>query len=68
VSKFLRAFAPTFWPGTALTWIEANGAPSVRISRDGTVVALLAISASVDGIEQLMWVLSPDKLSGVSDT
>lgn len=51
VSRFLRAFAPTFWPGTALTWIEANGAPSVRISRDGTVVALLAIRASVDGID-----------------
>jgi RNA polymerase sigma-70 factor, ECF subfamily len=67
VSKFLRAFAPTFWPGTTLTWIEANGAPSVRIARNGTVVGLLAISASVGGIDQLMWVLSPDKLSGVTD-
>ncbi len=66
VAKFLRAFAPNFWPGTELTWIEANGAPSVRISRDGTVVGVLAISASVDGIDQLMWVLSPDKLSGVT--
>jgi RNA polymerase sigma-70 factor (ECF subfamily) len=66
VSKFLRAFAPTFWPGTALTWIEANGAPSVRISRDGTVVGVLAISASDKGIDQLMWVLSPEKLNGVT--
>jgi RNA polymerase sigma-70 factor (ECF subfamily) len=65
VSKFLRAFAPNFWPGATLTWIEANGSPSVRISRDGTVVGLLAISASVDGIDQLMWVLSPEKLNGV---
>jgi RNA polymerase sigma-70 factor (ECF subfamily) len=66
VSKFLRAFAPAFWPGTVLTWIDANGSPSVRISRDGIVIGLLAISASVDRIDRLMWVLSRDKLSGVS--
>lgn len=65
VAKFLRAFAPNFWPGTSLSWIEANGNPSVLISRDGAVVGLLATSASADGIEQLMWVLSPDKLSGI---
>ncbi len=64
VAKFLRAFAPNFWPGTSLSWIEANGCPSVLISREGAVVGLLASSASADGIEQLMWVLSPDKLSG----
>jgi RNA polymerase sigma-70 factor, ECF subfamily len=66
VSKFLRAFTPHFWPGTTLSWLETNGTRSVRISRDGTVVALLAISASADGIDQLMWVLSPDKLTGVT--
>ena len=59
VAKFLRAFAPKFWAGTALTWIEANGRPSVLISRDDAAVALLAVSASADGIDQLMWVLSP---------
>ena len=66
VAKFLSAFAPRLWPGTALSWIEANGEPAVLISRDGAVVALLALSASADGVEQLMWVLSPEKLGGVS--
>ena len=66
VAKFLRAFAPRFWAGTALTWIEANGRPAVLISRDGAVVALLAVSAATDGIDQLMWVLSPDKLARIS--
>ena len=66
VAKFLRAFAPKFWAGTALTWIQANGRPSVLISRDDAAVALLAVSASADGIDQLMWVLSPDKLARIS--
>jgi RNA polymerase sigma-70 factor (ECF subfamily) len=66
VAKFLTAFAPTFWPGTALTWIEANGRPSVLISRDDAVVALLTVSATAEGIDQLMWVMSPDKLRLIS--
>ena len=66
VAKFLRAFAPTFWRDTSLSFIETNGAPSARVSRRDTVVALLTISASADGIDTLMWVLSPDKLGGVS--
>ena len=66
VAKFLKAFAPHFWAGTSLSWIEANGRPSVVISRDGAVVAVLTVSASADGIDRLMWVLSPEKLSGIS--
>jgi RNA polymerase sigma-70 factor (ECF subfamily) len=66
VAKFLRAFAPNFWLHTSLDWIETNGKPSVRITRDGNVAALLTINASDDGIDTLMWVLAPDKLGGVS--
>jgi RNA polymerase sigma-70 factor (ECF subfamily) len=66
VAKFLAAFAPTFWPGTALTWIEANGQPSVLISRDDDAVALLTVTATAEGIGQLMWVMSPDKLRLIS--
>jgi RNA polymerase sigma-70 factor (ECF subfamily) len=66
VAKFLKAFAPHFWAGTSLTWMEANGRPSVLISRGDAVVALLAVRASADGVDQLMWVLSPDKLGRVT--
>ena len=66
VAKFLRAFAPHFWANTSTAYIEANGQPAVLISREGTVIALLAVSASKAGIEQLMWVLAPDKLSRVT--
>jgi RNA polymerase sigma-70 factor, ECF subfamily len=66
VARFIKAFATTFWRDIALTWIEANGQPSVLISRDGDVVAFLTVSASLRGIDQLMWVMSPDKLRAIS--
>lgn len=66
VAKFLHAFAPRLWPGATLRWKDMNGQPVVLISREGTVRALLAISASSDVIDQLMWILSADKLNGVT--
>ncbi|MFC7646246.1 hypothetical protein ACFQX6_40900 [Streptosporangium lutulentum] len=34
------------------------------ISQGETIVALLTISASAQGIDQLMWMMNPGKLSG----
>jgi RNA polymerase sigma-70 factor (ECF subfamily) len=63
VAAYLKAFAPRFWPGTTLTWLETNGRPAVLISRDGTAVALLNIAASDAGIDRLLWVMNPAKLA-----
>ncbi len=37
------------------------------LTRDGAVLALLAISASTAGIDRFMWVLNPGKLGGLAD-
>ncbi len=66
VAKFLVAFAPTFWAGAELSWVEANGRPSVLISRDGTAFVLVTISATDHGIDQIMWVMNPAKLASIS--
>lgn len=66
VSHFLKAFAPTFWRDIKQTWIEANGGPAVLISHDDDLMAFLTISASRQGIDQLLWVMSPDKLRAIS--
>ena len=44
--------------------MSANGRPAILLSRDGAAYALITISASDDGIDQLLWVLNPDKLGG----
>ncbi|MEU4094266.1 RNA polymerase sigma-70 factor [Streptomyces sp. NPDC026673] len=63
VAKVVSAFTPRFWPGTEVAWVEANGLPAALVTRDGTPVALVAIGASAEGIDQLMWVMNPAKLT-----
>ncbi|MFE2134646.1 sigma factor-like helix-turn-helix DNA-binding protein, partial [Streptomyces sp. NPDC059466] len=62
VSKYLVAFAPRFWPGTDIRWVESNGSPAVLVTSHGNPVVLLSIDVSEHGIERLMWVMNPAKL------
>lgn len=62
VAKFVRAFSSWWWDGATTSWMETNGRPSLLVRRNGEPVALLSIAASAAGIEQLMWVMVPDKL------
>jgi RNA polymerase sigma-70 factor (ECF subfamily) len=65
VARFVAAFAPTFWTGTAITWVDVNGQPSVVVWREGVAVALLALGASDEGIDRLLWVMNPEKLAAI---
>jgi RNA polymerase sigma-70 factor (ECF subfamily) len=65
VARFVAAFAPVFWPGTDITWLSTNGAPSVLVRKDGQAVAVLSLEVSRAGIERLLWVMVPDKLTRV---
>lgn len=66
VARFVGAVASHFWSGVTLTWIDANGQACVLIRRDDAAVALATVSASADGIHQLMWMLRPSKLAALS--
>lgn len=63
VSKYLVAFAPRFWPRAQLRWAEANGRPALLVSSAGNTVALLSVDVSAEGIDRIMWVMNPAKLS-----
>ncbi|GCD99186.1 RNA polymerase sigma-70 factor [Embleya hyalina] len=63
VSRYLVAFAPRFWPGSEVRWVEANGRPAVVVSSGGEVVALLSVDVSAEGIDRIMWMMNPAKLS-----
>ena len=63
VARFVAGFADFFWTDTTLTWLTTNGAPSVLISHAGEHIAVLSIDASPEGIEELRWVMVPDKLA-----
>jgi len=68
VAKFLASFAWHFWSGTTVAWLETNGQASVLISRDGIPGTFATIDASAQGIDQIMWIMRPSKLSAISDS
>jgi RNA polymerase sigma-70 factor (TIGR02957 family) len=65
VAKFITSFASHFWIGITLRWIDTNGQASVLLSRDGIPVALATIDASAQGINQIMWIMRPSKLTAI---
>lgn len=66
VAKFVAAFARHFWAGKSIGWVEVNGQPAATLTENGTVTTIVTITASEKGIEQLLWVMSPEKLGHVS--
>lgn len=66
VARFISAVSSHFWTGVTITKIEANGQPSMLISRDGAAVGLVTIAASGDGIDQIFWMMRPSKLAALS--
>ncbi len=66
VATFIAAFASHFWNGVSVSWVETNGQVSALITRDGAPVGLASIDASVQGIDQIMWIMRPSKLAGIA--
>jgi RNA polymerase sigma-70 factor (ECF subfamily) len=66
VAKFIAAFSSHFWTGKSIEWVEVNGQPAAALTADGEVTTLLTLTASDDGIQHLLWVMSPDKLGHVA--
>ncbi|WP_225878099.1 sigma-70 family RNA polymerase sigma factor [Spongiactinospora rosea] len=62
VSRFMAAFAPRYWPGARLTWVEVNGRAAVLVPRSRTDFTLLTIEGSPQGIHQVLWIVAPGKL------
>jgi RNA polymerase sigma-70 factor (ECF subfamily) len=66
VAKFIAGFRARVWDGSTVKWLEVNGERSVVFLRDGGIFALASISASAEGIYQILWVRSPAKLASVT--
>ena len=67
VAKFVAAFASHFWIGKSIAWVELNGQPALSLTEDGIVTTAFTVTASTDGIKQLMWLMNPAKLGNVTD-
>lgn len=63
VARFLASWADLWWTDASLTWVETNGRASLMVHQSGERAAVLSLAVSDAGIEQIMWVMAPEKLS-----
>jgi RNA polymerase sigma factor (sigma-70 family) len=63
VAKVIRAFAAGYWTGVSTTPVLINAQPGALLLRDGTPFGILTITASAEGIDQVLWMVNPTKLA-----
>ncbi|WP_433165347.1 RNA polymerase sigma-70 factor [Kribbella sp. CA-247076] len=63
VAKYHKAFADRFWVDADVELATANGQAIAILRRDGVPFALLGVTASAAGIEQVLWQMNPAKLA-----
>ena len=65
VVKFI-ATASHYWNGVTRAWVESNLQTAVLVSPEGVPLALTTVEAFAQGIDQIVWILRPSKLSSIS--
>jgi hypothetical protein len=49
--------------GVSLSAASSNGEDAVVLRRAGQVIAVVTVAASDDGIDQVLWLMNPEKLA-----
>ncbi|QRP43215.1 RNA polymerase sigma factor SigJ [Amycolatopsis sp. FDAARGOS 1241] len=65
LAKVIRAYKAHFWTGAEIVQTPVNGAIAAVLKRDGAVYGVISFTVSDEGIDQVMWMLNPTKLSAV---
>jgi RNA polymerase sigma-70 factor (TIGR02957 family) len=66
VARFLTTISSWFWDGIDVQWVTTNGQTSAVLRRDGALLAVLTVSASAEGIDQVLWMMNAAKLTALS--
>ncbi|WBB68399.1 RNA polymerase sigma-70 factor [Micromonospora sp. WMMD812] len=66
VARFMAAISSWFWDGADVRWASTNGQTSAVVSRDGTVDAVITVTASSEGIDHVLWMMNSEKITAVS--
>jgi RNA polymerase sigma-70 factor (ECF subfamily) len=65
VAKYITAISTWFWDDMDVRWATANGQTSAVLVRDGSVFGVLTVTASAEGIDRLLWMVNPQKITAV---
>ncbi|MEU4476294.1 RNA polymerase sigma-70 factor [Micromonospora sp. NPDC023888] len=67
VAKYIAAFSADYWEGMDLRWVTTNGQTSAIMRRGDTVLGIVTVVASADGIDQVLWMMNPEKITAMAD-
>jgi DNA-binding CsgD family transcriptional regulator len=65
VAKYITAISTLLWDGTDVRWVTVNGQTSAVLVRNGNVFGVLTVTASAEGIDRLLWMVNPEKITAV---
>ena len=63
LAKIISGWAPSFWAGADVSYVDANGLAAVRLRKDDGTYAVITVTASEGRIDQVMWLVNPEKLN-----
>jgi RNA polymerase sigma-70 factor (ECF subfamily) len=63
VARFHAALSHSYWDGVDITFVTTNGQTSAVLRRNDAVEGLLTITATADGIDQILWIANPEKIT-----
>ncbi|MFV2179525.1 RNA polymerase sigma-70 factor [Actinomadura sp. LOL_016] len=66
VAKYVRAFTDRFWAGVDVRWVSVNGQTAALLYRDGELFTVLTVDASGPGVDRVLWMMNPAKISALS--
>ncbi|MEU4191991.1 RNA polymerase sigma-70 factor [Kribbella sp. NPDC026611] len=66
VAKYLRAFHTRFWVGVDIEFGTANGRAVALLKKDGETFTVLTVTVSDEGIDEVLWIMNPAKLTAVA--
>jgi RNA polymerase sigma-70 factor (ECF subfamily) len=69
VTKYLAAVSTWLWKDLDVQWVDTNGQTSVVLRNTDTrrpVHAVFTVTATTEGIDQLLWFMNPQKFATVS--
>ncbi|MFG3341219.1 RNA polymerase sigma-70 factor [Glycomyces sp. NPDC048151] len=65
VARFLASIATWFWETVEVELVEVNGQAAAVMRRDGDLYGVITVNASDEGIDQVMWMVNPEKLTAL---
>jgi hypothetical protein len=63
LAKIIRGYKDNFWTDAEIVQTTVNGRIAAVLKREGAVFGVITLGVSDEGIDQVLWMLNPTKLT-----